>query len=344
MRRPKPRNGLLRAVAGTSLVLAILLTLVQTGKINVFEPIIRGPENAYGKIVADLAPIQVVYKKPLRGGILDAKDIESLTRGNWHMVTGKQLSTQTSPLDQIEVLPITPDISDYHELMAQIKNDNIEVIVECSAVDAWHTSSQGWIDLKEMHKQVLRVVVFDGGHHIPTLALQPDLIIVPLTSGYAAHGYMDDAVALESLQRLAKRENLTCSIVAVPRWALVKTPDSMSRIAVRALATMQVDPRISVLEGQVIRPHLTYRGSSGYFYCNDVTIINEALVHDLRKAGIHKVYAAFNYSVISDKQAESVIDRLKTAGFKVVAINEPLSVIGVLARGGVECITGRKVS
>ncbi|MGE5423209.1 MAG: hypothetical protein ACM3QW_08095, partial [Ignavibacteriales bacterium] len=300
MRKPRPRNRLLRIVAGTFLVVAILLTLVQTGKINVFEPIIRGPENAYGKFVADLAPIHVAYKRPLRAGILDTEDIESLAKGNWHMVTWKQLSTQTSPSDQIEVLPITPEISDYHELMSQIKHDDIEVMVECSAVDAWHTSSEGWTDLKEVHKQVLRVVIFDGGHHIPTLALQPDLIIVPLTSGYAAHGYMDDAVALESLQKLATREKLTCSIVAVPRWALVKTPASMSRIAVRALAMLQVDERSTAFNGQVLRPHLTYRGASGYFYFNDITMVNDTLIHDLHNAGIQKIYTAFNYSVIND--------------------------------------------
>jgi len=96
-------------------------------------------------------------------------------------------------------------------------------IIECSELDTWHSSPAGLQYLKEMRPQTYRAIIFDGGHHLPSLGLSPDIIIIPRLAGYAVHSYTLDGVKIAIIEKMAQECGIPSVIVTVPRMALVKT-------------------------------------------------------------------------------------------------------------------------
>ncbi len=126
--------------------------------------------------------------------------------------------------------------TDYPLLLDSFIKQGYRAVVECSALDAWHTTAAGQKYLEKMQKNSYRVVIFDGGHHLPTLGLAPDIIIIPLTHGYAAHSYMLDAIRAPVVAELAEEAGCMAVIATVPRWGLVKAEPSLTRITERIIA------------------------------------------------------------------------------------------------------------
>ncbi len=88
---------------------------------------------------------------------------------------------------------ITPEAKASDRKLARaVIGKPVDLLVECSRMDKWHTTAEGWRSLARMRAKCLRVVVFDGGHHISTLGTCPDIILVPAVNGYAAHSYIEN--------------------------------------------------------------------------------------------------------------------------------------------------------
>ena len=122
---------------------------------------------------------------------------------------------------QVKIAVIPPGTGGgYDGLAAGVLRHQARVMVQCSGMDTWHTTARGYESLIRLRERCLRVVVFDGGHHLPTLGLIPDIIIVPSTAGYAAHSYMPDAMEVKQLLQLLEETDCPAALVTVPAGPL----------------------------------------------------------------------------------------------------------------------------
>lgn len=117
----------------------------------------------------------------------------------------------------------------------------INAIVEATASDTARANSWGLKETERLRNAgVIRCVVFDGGHHIGTLPLEPDILLVP-TIYYAgqpsaSHWYTRDTVPLGKLQKVLNREKIGSVIARFPRDGLpVKNPSGMAGLARQAI-------------------------------------------------------------------------------------------------------------
>ncbi|MGE5403914.1 MAG: hypothetical protein ACM3PP_03145 [Candidatus Saccharibacteria bacterium] len=285
----------------------------------------------YGQAASRIAGVHVLWAFPLRSGVLNEDDVRSIAAGEWTVIDYRDRDDEkASPA--FRILPETPDILDFDRIIKTCAERKVDALVESSGMDAWHTSRQGWQALHYMRAQTLRVVIFDGGHHLPTLGLQPDLVVVPDTMEYAAHGYMKDAVPIRRLQEIAARERLPFTIVSVSRWGLVKTSDSMSRITYKALAKTQVGDQNLPLNGRVMASHFTQWGSAAFVYIDNVGQVQQIHKSIAQNRSIKRLYAAFNYSRLNQMQVGKCRSELANLGLPVEIVNEPLNVPAVMAQ------------
>ncbi|SHG86158.1 hypothetical protein SAMN02745221_01137 [Thermosyntropha lipolytica DSM 11003] len=209
-------------------------------------------------------------------------------------------------------------------------------VVECSILDSLHTTPYGKSLTAKMYNRAYRIVVFDGGHHLPTLGMAPDVIIIPEIKGYAAHSYMQDAIKTETIVYLAKEAGLKHTlIVSVPRWALVKEEKNLAHIVLKAWnkAETQRQPfspfypcaenRISKVNGVVF----AYIGK-GYYENIDSFI---KCIKKLNLSDVHKIYLAFDYKYADRKSAgdyaKEIEERLRIPTW---VVNEPFTAFDVL--------------
>ncbi len=331
----------MRLLLLTITVAAASITLVVDGYISYRTPLMAAMVNGYGAAVADLAPLEVIHQGGLRDGILTAKNRKQLAEGKWTGLNWRELPHYKPKPEALAVLAVTPDASDYEAIVSGCLEKRIKVVVESSGMDAWHSTARGWGGLEKLTAGVLRVVVFDGGHHLPTLGLQPDLLVVPVTMGYIAHGHTRDAMRVEDLSAILEREQIECPVVAVPRWGLVKTTASMNRIVMRALAAAATGDVRHHPEGEVLGSRCTRYGEASFLYVDHVRKMNWGWLESAAADGVKRVYLAFNYDLVSPEQAQEVIQKLKRSGLQVKLANEPLHVAGIIVRGGMRCISAR---
>lgn len=90
----------------------------------------------------------------------------------------------------------------------------------------------------------IRVVVWDGAHHLPSLTLRPDILILPLLKGsrghqWVCHGRMQDAVPLEDLRALLRSIGWQGWVVGVSRLTtLAKADQSLDHLVAGVLRTV----------------------------------------------------------------------------------------------------------
>lgn len=99
------------------------------------------------------------------------------------------------------------------------------LMVDCTNADLARLTPAGWRSvLRAKQAGLWRLVVFDGAHHLPALAADPELLLLPiLRSGREAliiHGYVRDALPLASLQRVLANTGLEPAILTIPRFSL----------------------------------------------------------------------------------------------------------------------------
>lgn len=321
--------------------LILTLALSSRGFISYRSPLVFGLANAYGRLASEWAVPRPVNSGYLRAGVIDEGELARLG-SSWQAVQLEE-GSRSSEKGSIRIASITPNARDYARLAANCSQQGVKLVVQCSGMDAWHTTPRGWRALEELRNSTLRVVIFDGGHHLPTLALQPDLVIIPATMGYAAHGYMKDALSVKCLAKILKQENLSFPVVTVPRWALVKTEDSMNKIAIKAVNGLCLAEEVRPL-GRALAPHLTTYGSAAYLYVAEKETQDLQKVKGLLDEDVSRVYMAFNYNSFTWQEAQRFKDHLAASGLQVEVVNEPLNFAGVLRQRGIRCILGHQES
>lgn len=219
--------------------------------------------------------------------------------------------------------------SSYYRQMENFLQSNGQVLVECSGLDSWHSSAEGIDCLPRLRAKAYRTVIFDGGHHLPTLGLWPDIIIVPEYKGYAVHGYMQDGIKVAKLVELLKASNSPSILVTVSRWRLVKTEASLTGITRQVLARLNIRTADAEPFKPQCRPRVSKYHDCIFVYINKDYAPSPAPVikacRELGTEGVKKVYMAFDYGCINPDQAEKYSRNLqKKLGIKVQIVNEPL--------------------
>lgn len=223
----------------------------------------------------------------------------------------------------------------YCQVMNDFLQSDHQVMVECSGLDCWHSSKEGSAFLPRLRAKAYRVVIFDGGHHLPTLGLAPDIIIVPVYKGYAVHGYMRDGMKITHLLGLLRSSHSQTILVTVSRWRLVKSENSLTGITRQVLN--QLDFNESRPEPLQIscQPRISQYHSHLFVYVNKEYAQNpDLVVKRCRQLGLNKIkkiFVAFDYAVISQAQAELYVKMLQSQiGRPVLMVNEPLKVLDLV--------------
>ncbi|MBS3908141.1 MAG: hypothetical protein KGZ93_00685 [Actinobacteria bacterium] len=117
----------------------------------------------------------------------------------------------------------------------------VDAIVEATASDTLRGGKWGERAVKRLRAAgVIRCVIFDGAHHVGSLALAPDILIVPVTNHagetYAAHWFTRDAVPLKLLEEVLRDNNIDSTIARFPRAGIpIKNRNGMARLAAQAI-------------------------------------------------------------------------------------------------------------
>lgn len=223
--------------------------------------------------------------------------------------------------------------SDYAGQLEKLLARDCRVIVECSAADAWHTTQAGQVYLEKLRARAYRAVVFDGGHHLPTLGMAPDIIIVPDIAGYAVHSYMLDGMKVAKILELIKESGSNTILVSVPRWALIKNEQALSLIVHKALAGANYQSKPAIFQ-PVARERMSKCRGTVYASVNQEALNNRnSFINNLKSMGTQdlvKIYLAFDYNYISQDQAGLFAAKLRNAlGVPVETVNQPVKVANV---------------
>jgi hypothetical protein len=210
-------------------------------------------------------------------------------------------------------------------------------IIECSELDAWHSSRPGLQYLQTMRPRTYRAIIFDGGHHLPSLGLAPDIIIIPRLAGYAVHSFMLDGIKISEIEKLARECNSPSIIVTVPRMALVKNEVSMVNIAGRILASCSQQEKTGEFQ-PVAAPRMSKYNGIIFAYVDGNYAKNPQLfrqrLQDLNINEVKKIYLAFNFKYSSKEQAISYCSALEEVlDLPVECINQPVKVASVFWGG-----------
>ncbi|NLT20868.1 MAG: hypothetical protein GXY16_07710 [Syntrophomonadaceae bacterium] len=213
-----------------------------------------------------------------------------------------------------------------------------QAIVECSGMDAWHTTSAGQRYLNYMRNKIYRVVVFDGGHHLPTLGTSPDIIIVPVFKGYAVHSYMRDGMKVECLTTILKVIDSPSVVVTVPRFFLVKSTGSLTQVTHRVIT----ESSNNIQADEETNPGQANPYGSRYKDCLFAYISSQKVNNwqdfltgfkTLYNKDINHVYLAFNYNEVDGLKARQFARQLQTElGIPVEIVNSPVKVADLIFR------------
>ncbi len=324
-----------RFLLATTVIFATIALIVQ-GFLSYDNPLIFRVADCYGTIVSQLARVEVIRPGIIRSGVLTSEDLIRLADGHWVGLSWRELKDYQFGSERIGVVAVTPDAKKYSQVVKDCIDKKVKIVIESSGMDAWHSTAEGLTGLETLTSEALRVVIFDGGHHLPTLGLMPDLLIVPVTFGYAAHGHTRDAMKIEGLLKILEREEIDCPVVAVPRWGLVKTSACMSWIAIRALVQLPIGKTASHYRGEPLRPRSTLYGQSLFLYVSLIQNQNLEWLLAIRHQ-IERVYVAFNFNDVNQDQVREFLKRLEKLGLQVELVNEPLHVAQIILQGGSRC-------
>lgn len=292
----------------------------------------------YGRVVASHARLQIVFNPGLREEVVPAQVTGLLKNGQLSILGWEDVCNPGIPRPGLTVAAITPEArADNLTLAKGVLQHRVQVLVECSKMDKWHTTSEGWESLKQLRRTCLRVVVFDGGHHLSTIGTCPDIILVPVVNGYAAHSYMKDGIRVEKLKRLLVQTRAPSAIIAVPRWAVVKSPSCLGVLAARAyLQLVREGKRCGVeFSRPVTSPGMSKLNGTVFCYVNGEPA--QEFSGKLRSLGlrdVRRVYIALNYSRLDPTNALSYAERLQQhTGKPVMVVNEPVNVVDAVVDG-----------
>jgi len=232
----------------------------------------------------------------------------------------------------LAVKAVTPDTdNNYARIAEQLLVYDGFAITQCSAMDNWHTSTVGKAYLKKFYIKGYRAVVFDGGHHLPTLGLVPDIIIVPQMCGYTVHSYMRDGMKVEKLKALAEELDLPCVIAVLPRWTVFKEEQALKNVTEAIIAESVYSTKPARGLEITAEYHMSKYNNKILIYINQqYWEQRQLLLKRLKRLGtsdVDKIYLAFDYKQINIEQSQDFSDwlgeELKVA---VETVNEPVCV------------------
>jgi hypothetical protein len=292
-------------------------------------------------LTAFYAAIMINYSSPLikslgyeQGLNLYAHMVS--TRSSYSFISNPGLRKLNIPEGTVRA--ITPEEGgDFSSILDKHLAGGSSCIIECSQLDTWHSSPAGLQYLGEMRPRTYRAIIFDGGHHLPSLGLSPDIIIIPRLAGYAVHSYTLDAVNIATIERLAHECGIPSVIVTVPRMALVKNKIAMENITSRVLSSC-----LRQRTGEDFKPMARSRISKyndfifayiDYNYAKNPDLFNKR-VGELGIKGVKKIYLAFDFKYSNKQQASNYCEQLQE-NFKVPVeyVNQPVKVINVFWGG-----------
>ncbi len=260
------------------------------------------------------------------------------SRADCHILYNPGLRPLTFSDSKLKVGTLLPgNNSNYAGQLEQLLGRHCQVIVECSAADTWHTSQDGQVYLEKLRAQAYRAVVFDGGHHLPTLGMAPDIIIVPDIAGYAVHSYMLDGMKVAKIRELIKESGSNTMLVSVPRWALIKNEHALGLIVQKALAGASYQNKSAAFR-PAVRERMSKTRGMAFAWVNQESLDNSShFINSLKSMGsldLVKIYLAFDYNYISRDQAVFFAAKLRREfGVPVETVNQPVKVANVFWGG-----------
>jgi len=236
----------------------------------------------------------------------------------------------------LDIYPVLPgQEQSCLQQMEKVLASKAEVVVECSGLDSWHTSPTGAVWLPVLRERAYRVVIFDGGHHLPTLGMAPDLLIVPVLHGYAVHGYMRDGMRVDKLLEILSSNQIPAVMATVPRWRLIKTADSLENTSRVILAQLRstaakADPFVPVC-----RPRVSKYNRHLFIYVNNEYVKQPERLREycrqLQLNDVQAAYIAFDYDVITPAQVRRYVQTLQDElGISLEIVNQPVKVSSLL--------------
>lgn len=257
------------------------------------------------------------------------------TRADCKILYNPGLRKLDFPLNKVNIKAIIPGTGkDYSNVLDSLLADKCGAIIQCSELDSWHTSNTGIEYLQKIREKAYRIVIFDGGHHLATIGLEPDIIIIPQLAGYAVHSYMLDGMKVSKVLSLADEVGSPSVIVTVPRWALVKNEESLISITQKIfLSSNYSDIPREPFEPLAERRISKYGGIIFAYinkeYSNDINLFLKRL-NSLGIDNINKICLAFDYNYISKAEAENFLTLIHAAvKIPVERVNEPVKATGV---------------
>ncbi|MEN6461694.1 MAG: hypothetical protein ABFC94_10035 [Syntrophomonas sp.] len=267
--------------------------------------------------------------------LLDLYASQVSSRSDFNIIYNPGLRKCNIILGNIKTQSVIPgDYNNYGEEMQRFIIGDKQAIIECSGLDAWHTSKTGAKYLAQIRDKGYRVVVFDGGHHLPTLGLSPDLIIVPEMAGYAVHAYMLDGIKVDVIKQMAADIKSPSVIVTVPRWALVKSDASLNNMTRRVFKECYYRNDVNESFKPICTSGMSKNNGVVFAYINRQDI--NSIMSNCRELGlkdVRKIYVAFNYNYFSEPGAEQFRESMQESlGLPVLRVNEPVKTFNVLFR------------
>lgn len=182
------------------------------------------------------------------------------------------------------------------------------------------------------------MVVFDGGHHLPSLGLAPDIIIVPELGGYAVHAEMTDGISVQRILEMVREAGCPVMVVKIPRWGLVKNETSLANITKTVLQNNTRFRRDETFN-PVACPRMSKYGGSIFAWVNrDYIRDRKCLARRIESLGlddVKRVYLAFDYHYIGTDEADNICCNLSHRfRIKVERVNDPVKVANVLFWSG----------
>ncbi|MGE5454313.1 MAG: hypothetical protein ACM3O9_03860 [Methylocystaceae bacterium] len=198
--------------------------------------------------------------------------------------------------------------------------------VVCSGLDNYIV---GHFAQSEQWGQLSRVIVFDGGHHLATLATTPQVLLVPVTGGLAAHTFMQDAMPVAAIKRIIQELDAATVVVTVPRWAVVKSEWGLYAWARRLQPYTSAAPL--PLETVISGSHFAISRGLALAYVTDHQQAQQLIKLLIENRSCYdKVYLAFNYQQVRPTAARNLAQQWeKSLAKPVVVINQPRTVFSL---------------
>jgi hypothetical protein len=127
---------------------------------------------------------------------------------------------------------------------------DVDAVVESTEADIMMSSPWGHPLVSKLYESgAIRCVIFDGGHHIGSLGLKPNILLTPVmffkNELYATHAFTRDSVNVEKLKQTVEREYVGSTMVEFSRMGIpVKNSSVMGKLGYQAMLN------ISRLTGQ----------------------------------------------------------------------------------------------